>query len=81
MTGFNTQLSAECISLLWNSYFEISVLYFNILLIVIYSCYKAEFSALLLQFLVSRDHSEIILICWFAAEETFFIMNAENYST
>ncbi len=41
--------------------------------------YKAEFSASLLQFSVSHDPSEIILICWFAAQETFLIIiNVEN---
>ncbi len=35
---------------------------------------KAEFSASLLQSLVSHDPSEIILICWFAAQETFIII-------
>ncbi len=27
---------------------------------------------------VSHDPSEIILICWFAAQETFIIINVEN---
>ncbi len=35
---------------------------------------KAEFSASLLQSSVSHDPSEIILICWFADHETFFII-------
>ncbi len=35
---------------------------------------KAEFSASLLQSSVSHDPSEIILTCWFAAEETFLII-------
>ena len=40
---------------------------------------KAEFSASLLQSSVSHDPSEIILICWFAAQETFMIIiNVEN---
>ncbi len=40
---------------------------------------KAEFSASLLQSSVSHDPSEIILICRFAAQETFLIIsNAEN---
>ncbi len=41
---------------------------------------KAKFSASLLQSLVSHDPSEIILICWFAAQETFLIIiiNVEN---
>ncbi len=40
---------------------------------------KAEFSALLLQSAVSHDCSEIILICWFGAQERFLIMiNVEN---
>ncbi len=40
---------------------------------------KAEFSASLPQSSVSRDPSEIILICWFGAQETFIIIiNVEN---
>ncbi len=40
---------------------------------------KAEFSASLLQSLVSHDPSEIILIYWFAAQEAFIIIiNVEN---
>ncbi len=40
---------------------------------------KAVFSASLLQSSVSHDSSEIILICWFAAQETFLInINVEN---
>ncbi len=40
---------------------------------------KAEFSASLLQSSVSQDPSEIILIYWFAAQETFLIIiNVEN---
>ncbi len=40
---------------------------------------KTEFSASLLQSSVSHDPSEIILICWFAAKETFIIIiNVEN---
>ncbi len=35
---------------------------------------KAEFSASLLQSSVSHDPSEIMLICWFAAQETFIII-------
>ncbi len=35
---------------------------------------KAEFSASLLQSSVSDDPSEIILICWFAAQVTFIII-------
>jgi len=39
---------------------------------------EAEFSASLLQSSVSHDPSEIILICRFAAQETFLIItNAE----
>ncbi len=36
--------------------------------------YKAEFSASLLQSLVSYDPSEIILILWFAAQRRFPII-------
>jgi len=35
---------------------------------------KAEFSASLLQSSVSHDLSEITLIWWFAAQETFIII-------
>ncbi len=43
------------------------------------SVIKAEFSASLLQSSVSHDSSEIILIYWFAAQETFLIIiNVEN---
>jgi len=47
---------------------------------MIYSCGgKAEFSAALFQSKVSHDPSEIILICWLAAQETFIIIfNVEN---
>ncbi len=42
---------------------------------------KAEFSASFLQSSVSHDPSEIILICWFAAQETFIIIiNVESCS-
>ncbi len=34
----------------------------------------AEFSASLLQSSVSRDPSEIILICWFGAQQTFIVI-------
>ncbi len=50
-----------------------SILYFNLFLNVLYLCEgKVEFSAALLQSSVSRDPSEINLICWFASQETFF---------
>ncbi len=42
-------------------------------------CYKAVFSASLLQSSVPHDLSEIILIYWFAAQETvLIIINVEN---
>ncbi len=42
---------------------------------------EAEFSASLLQSSVSHDPSEIILICWFAAQYTFLvIIDVENSS-
>ncbi len=53
--------------------------YFNIFWNVISSCDgKAEFSASLLQSSVSNDGSEIILMCWFGAQETFLIIKVEN---
>ncbi len=39
---------------------------------------QTEFSASLLQSSVPQDHSEIILICWFAAQETIIIISVEN---
>ncbi len=40
---------------------------------------KPNFQQSLLQSSVSNDFSEIILICWFAAQETFIIIiNIEN---
>jgi len=42
---------------------------------------KAEFSASLLQSSLSHDPSETILICWFAAQETFLIISFQNSST
>ncbi len=54
-----------------------TIFYLNIFKNVIYSCDgKAVFSASWLQSSVSHDPSEIILICWFAAQETF--PNVEN---
>ncbi len=48
--------------------------YLNIFSIVIYSC-----DAKHLQSLVSHDPSEIILICWFDAQETLLsILNVQN---
>jgi len=39
----------------------------------------AEFSASLLHSSVSRDPSEIILMCWFGAQEIFhIIINGKN---
>ncbi len=45
---------------------------------VIYYCDgNAEFSASLPRSSVSHDPSEIILIWWFTAQETFLIINVE----
>ncbi len=38
-----------------------------------------EFSASLLQFSVSHDASAIIIICWFAAQETFIFSIKKQY--
>ncbi len=52
--------------------FKITVLYFNIFQNVIYYITFIQSS-------VSHDPSEIILICWFAAQENVsFIINVEN---
>ncbi len=55
-----------------------TIYYLNIFNLFIYSCdSKAELS--LLQSSVSHDPSEIILICWFGAQETFtIIINVKN---
>ncbi len=42
---------------------------------------QSEFSASLLQSSVSHDLSEIILIYWFAAQETVININSENSCT
>jgi len=39
---------------------------------------ELNFSASLLQSSVSHDPSEIILVCWFCAQETFLFINVEN---
>ncbi len=43
---------------------------------ILYAFYLKK--QLLLQSSVSHNPSEIVLICWFAAEETFRIINVEN---
>ncbi len=56
---------------------------FNTCWNVIYSCDdKDVFSASLLQFSESHDPSEIIIIYWFDAQQTFIIIiiNVENSS-
>ncbi len=51
-----------------------SPFYLDTILNIIYPCdFKAVFSASLLQSSVSHDTSEIIIICWFTAQETFCI--------
>ncbi len=39
---------------------------------------KLHFQQSLLQSSVLHDPSEIILICWFRAQDFFFIINVEN---
>ncbi len=53
---------------------KITVIFEYILKCIFFSVIKAEFSASLLQSSVSHDPSEIILICWFAAQGTFLII-------
>ncbi len=57
----------------------IIVFYLNTFTVqVIFWC-NAEFTASFLQSSVSNDPSEIIIICWFAAQETLIIIiNVEN---
>ncbi len=48
--------------------------------ILLIAAIKADFSASFLQSSVSHDPSEIILMCWFAAQDTFLIiMNVGNW--
>ncbi len=55
--------------------FKRPIYYLNVFSNVIYSCdRKAEFSASLLQSSVSHDPSDMILICWFAAQEIFLLI-------
>ncbi len=58
-----------------NSNIVKTVFYFNILFLW---CQIWFFNQSILQSSVSHDPSEIILICWFGAQETFFIINVEN---
>ncbi len=53
---------------------------FNFSVCIYFEMYfdKAELSASLLQSSESHDPSEIILICWFTAQEMFTIINVEN---
>ncbi len=42
---------------------------------------KLNIQQLLLQFSVSHDPSEIILICWFGAQEMFLIIISDTFDT
>ncbi len=42
---------------------------------------KLNFQMSFFQYLLLNDPSEIILICWFGAQETFFIIIVENSYT
>ncbi len=60
-------------------YYKLQCLFSIWIYLKLFLWYKAEFSASLLQYSVSHDPSEIILICWFAAQETFpIIINVEK---
>ncbi len=60
--------------LLWNIITLNSFLFECILKCNLVLCCKAGFSGSLLQSSASHDPSEIILICWFAAQETLLSM-------
>ncbi len=69
-------------TVIFTSYYNLKLLFpilvhFKMLFI---SVIKAESSASLLLSSVSHDPSEIILICWFAAQETSIIKNIETYA-
>ncbi len=51
-----------------------TLILFKIVAILIYHHHQQP----LLQALVSQDSSEIIIIFWFDAQETFLIINVEN---
>ncbi len=57
-------------------YFKMSFWY-NIFVFIFLWC-NAEFTASLLWSSVSHDPSEIIIISWFAAQETFLIIKVEK---
>ncbi len=57
-------------------YFKMSFWY-NIFVFIFLWC-NAEFTVSLLWSSVSHDPSEIIIISWFAAQETFFIIKVEK---
>ncbi len=61
--------------ILWNTILQITIaaFFFNVLTSNVFIWCKAEFSASLLQFSVSHDPSEIILICRFSVQETRLI--------
>jgi len=57
---------------------QLQVFCFSILKRIVFLRCKAEFSVLFIQSSVSHDPSEIILIWWFDAQETFLI-NVEHF--
>ncbi len=55
-------------------YYKIKMFSLYVLKCNLFLWCKADFLASLLQSSMSHDPSEIILICWFAAQETFLII-------
>ncbi len=69
------------VACIWSNIDNIKITVFLFVCILKWNVFlwnKAEFSASLLQSSVSHDPSEIIIICWFAAQETILIINVEN---
>ncbi len=60
-------------------YLFIFLLFYYLLnYLFIYYLFIYTFSASLLQSSVSHDPSEIILICWFAAQEMYLVISVET---
>ncbi len=59
---------------LFTFYYNFTLLFFFFYIFKYNLWWQSWISALLLQSLASYDPSEIILICWFAAQEIFLII-------
>ncbi len=79
LQGFIYLIKNRKIAILWNLINKKKICFFIVVILMLYNviCFydsKAGFSASLLQSSVSHVPSEIIIICWFTAEEKIFII-------